>query len=191
MPEHRASAPFPRLRRATKAIAAACGAFALAITIALAAAGGTYAYFSSTAQLNAGSVTAGTAALKINGSAAYTLTGLDTTNLTPGQSVVSAPLTITNDGDTSLLVTQGGATFSQHDEVAPYLTIKLGVVPNGTTTCTAGQGTSLSAAPQTVAKNQSFTGCVTVTLQSAAPYETVAGKSVTFTIPIDGNQVRP
>ena len=183
-----APAPVNRLHRTVLAILASCAAFGVAIVIALAAAGGTFAYFSSTTPLSAGTVTAGDAALRIQNVASYPITGLDTTALLPGVPVfTSTPLTVANTGTASLSVTQGAASFGAVNPINGYLVFAVGRVSNATTSCTAGAGTALGSgytlAPQTTMKV-----CVTVTLSLSSP-GTVAGQSTSFSIPLDGAQV--
>ncbi|AYF98632.1 TasA family protein [Protaetiibacter intestinalis] len=192
MPAHLAApAPISRLRRATRAVFGAVAAFAAAIVIALGAAGGTYAYFSSSAQLNAGTITAGTADLTIQNVASYPIAGLDATALVPGASVfTSTPLTVKNTGDASLKVTQGAASFSTTGTLKDYLVIKVGLVGNGVTSCTAGLGTALGSGV-TLAAGGQMKVCVTVTLSSSAPGSVAGQPPAQFTIPLDGEQVHP
>jgi hypothetical protein len=189
MPAHLAArAPLSRPRRTFRAILAACAAFGVAISIALAAAGGTYAYFSSTAPLNAGTLTSGASDLTIQNLASYPIAGFDTTALLPGASVfTSTPLTVRNTGDASLSVTQGAASFGAAKVINDYLTIKVGRVTGST--CTAGSGTVLGSG-YTLAAQATMKVCVTVTLSSSSP-GTVAGQSTSFAIPLDAVQVRP
>ena len=185
-----APAPVNRLRRTITVILAACAAFGVATVLGLAAAGGTFAYFSSTTPLHAGTVTAGTSGLTIQNVASYPITGLDTTALLPGASVfTSTPLTVKNTGTASLAVTQGAATFGAVKAINGYLVITVGRVSNGTTSCTAGAGTVLGSG-YTLAPQATMKVCVTVTLSLSSP-GTVAGQNTSFTIPLDGLQVGP
>ena len=191
MPAHAAvSAPVSRLRRATRAILGAAAAFASAIVIAVGAASGTFAYFSSTTPLSAGTITSGTTGLTIQNVASYAITGLDTTKLLPGASVfTSAPLTVRNTGDASLSVTQGAASFGSVQTVNSHLVITVRRVADAATTCTIGGGTALGAGV-TLAPGATMKVCVVVQLSVGAP-GTVAGQTASFTIPLDGSQVRP
>src|SRR5690606_36020696 len=101
------AAPISRLRRAARAVLAACLAFAAAIAVAVVAAGGTFAYYSSTAPLNAGTINAGTAGLEIEGEASHPLGSLSNALLPSAPATTSAPLTVTNTGDAALRVSQG------------------------------------------------------------------------------------
>ncbi len=189
MPAHLAApAPVNGLRRTVLAILASCAAFGAAIVIALAAAGGTFAYFSSTTPLSAGTVTAGTSGLTIQNVTSYPITGLDATALMPGASVfTSTPLTVANTGTATLSVTQGAASFGAVDEINGHLVISVGRVSNATTTCTAGAGTALGSG-YTLPPMATMKVCVTVTLSVSSP-GTVAGQTTSFTIPLDGAQV--
>ena len=191
MPAHLAApAPVSRLRRATRAILAGAAAFASAIVIAVAAASGTFAYFSSTTPLHAGAITSGTAGLTIQNVASYVISDLDTTALLPGASVfTSTPLTVKNTGNASLRVTQGAASFTLTQTINDYLVITVGRVANTATSCTAGAGTALGSG-YTLAAQATMKICVTITLSSGSP-GTVAGQTTGFTIPLDGAQVRP
>ena len=191
MPAHAAvSAPIGGLRRATRAILGAAAAFASAIVIAVAAASGTFAFFSSTTPLHAGSITAGTAGLTIQNVASYPITGLDTTKLLPGSTVFTGtPLTVRNTGNASLSVTQGAASFGSVQAVNSHLVITVRRVADAATTCTAAGGTALGTGV-TLASNATMKVCVVVQLSASAPV-TVAGQTASFTIPLDGNQVRP
>lgn len=191
MPAHLAApAPVGRLRGMVRAILVAGAAFGAAIVVALGAAGGTFAYFSSTAALNAGTITSGVAGLTIQNVASYPISGLDTTALLPGASVfTSTPLTVKNTGDASLSVTQGATSFGAAKTINGYLVIKVGRVADGAPTCTEGAGAALGSG-YTLAAQATMRVCVTVTLSSGSP-GTVAGQSTSFTIPLDGAQVRP
>lgn len=188
MPTHLAAvAPDSRSRRAVRALLAASVAFAAAIVIALAAAGGTFAFFSSTTPVGAGTITAGTAGLTVQGVDQYTITGLDTTKLLPGTAVITTtPLTVSNTGDTTLSVSKGVASFTTTGTLKDHLLITV----RRTSTCAVGAGVDIAATPQTLAAGASMTICVTVQLAATAP-ASVAGQTATFTIPLDASQVRP
>jgi predicted ribosomally synthesized peptide with SipW-like signal peptide len=191
MPAHVAAhAPLSRFHVTVRATLVASAAFVAAIVIALAAAGGTFAYFSSATPISAGTVTAGSTGLTIQNVASYPITGLDTTALLPGVSVfTSTPLTVANTGTSSVSVTQGAASFGAVKAINGYLVITVGRVSNGTTSCTAGAGTALGSG-YTLAPLATMKVCVTVTLSMSSP-GTVAGQTTSFTIPLDGVQVGP
>ncbi|MEZ5189975.1 MAG: hypothetical protein R2717_03180 [Schumannella sp.] len=169
---------------------AATAAFTAAIVVALTAAGGTFAYLSTSAPLSAGTITSGTSTLTIQNVASYPIAGFDATALLPGASVFTGtPLTVKNTGDASLSVTQGATSFGTAKTINGYLNIVVGRVANSATTCTAGAGNVLGSG-YTLAPQATMKVCVTVTLAAGSP-GTVAGQSTSFSIPLDGSQVRP
>jgi hypothetical protein len=192
MVKHRADpTPSVRLRRTAGRIGATSGIFAAAIVCSIAAAGGTFALFNSQATLGAGAVTGGTTGLTINDVADYAITGLDTTKLLPGRSVITAtPLTVKNTGNTPLNVTQGAATFSNPSST---LASNLVVVVRQASTCTltpVGTTPTGMTTPVRLNVGATMTVCVEVQLLASAP-STVSGALTDFTVPLDGIQVRP
>lgn len=191
MPAHLATAaPVNRLRRAGRAVLAAIAAFATAIVISLAAAGGTFAFFSNSTPVGAGTLQAGVTGLTIQGVQNYTITGLDTTKLLPGTTVITAaPLTVRNTGKTPLAISQGAMTFSTSTTLSNSSYLIASVRRVTTPGCAVGAGTALSTSV-TLAPNATMTVCVSVQLAPTAP-ATVAGQTATFSIPLDAVQVRP
>lgn len=176
-----------RLARRLSAAAAATGG---AVLVAVLAAGGTYALWDGTRQVDAGTVTSGNTGLTINDVTSYGISGLDTTALLPGRSTITAtPLTVKNTGTTPLAVTPGTVTFANPSSP---LASQLVVAVRQAATCTATPvgSTATSFTSLTLQPQASTTICVEVQLKAAAP-ASVQGLSLGFTAPLVGTQVRP
>ncbi|QNO36774.1 hypothetical protein H4J02_09795 [Protaetiibacter sp. SSC-01] len=192
MPAHRAApAPVSRTRRLTRALVGAAAAFGSAVLIALGAAGGTYAYFSSATPVGAGTITAGTAGLTINGGSTASVGAL-TGALVPGSAANSAtPLTIANVGDVALSVEQGAATVSSTTGLSTAnLVLKVIRVSGAAASCPAATVTDLSMSAVTIAPGASIKVCVTASLAPGAT-GIVSGATANFAIPLDAEQVAP
>ena len=99
--------------------------FAVAIALAITAAGGSYASWNSNGAVNGGTISAGTIGLTVNGatSATVNLTG---TALLPGRSVVQAtPLQFANTGSTPINVTSAVVFAPASASLQPHLKISL------------------------------------------------------------------
>lgn len=181
---HRAA---PAGRRPLRSLAVGTAALTVSLTVAVGAAGVTYSFMSDSAAVGGATITAGAAALTVNDVTNYTVSGLDTTKLLPGQSVVSQPLLIENGGDVPLEVEVVSA-FSEdtHAALAAALTVVLR--PSATCAPTSGAGVSQAVTQLELGVGESGTYCLEVGLPSGAP-AAVEGKRATFTISLDAVQV--
>jgi hypothetical protein len=182
--------------RATRAssrarkLGAAAVATAGAVLVAVLAAGGTYALWDGTMQMETGTVSAGNTGLTINNVTNYAITGLDVSTLYPGRSAITAtPLTVRNTGTTPLAVTPGTVTFANPSSP---LASELVVAVRQAAVCTLTPygSTPASFTSFTLQPNATATICVEVQLKSTAP-SAVQGLSLGFTAPLVGTQVRP
>ncbi len=192
MPAHRAApAPVSRLRRLSRALLATAAAFASAVVIGIAAAGGTYAYLSSSTQLSAGTITAGTSHLVINGGATASVGALSGALLPGGTANSATPLLVANTGSSTVTVTQGAATVTSTGGLdATKLVVKVVRVAATATACPAATVTDLSAATATLAGGASMKVCVIVSIASGAT-GIVSGATASFAVPLDATQVAP
>lgn len=193
MPAHLAvAAPVSRLRRLARTVLVACITFAAAVAVAVAAAGGTFAYFSSTAELNAGTLTAGTAGLTVENEASHSIGSLSSALLpgTPARTV--APLTVQNTGDADLRVSQGAeaVTSSTTGIDAADFVVTVSQVDASATNCTGTPLANLRTSSVVLAAQQSMKVCVAIEIAPAATGLT-SGATASFTIPLDGEQVAP
>lgn len=182
--------------RATRAssrarkLGAAAMATAGAVLVAVLAAGGTYALWDGSMQMEPGTVTSGNTGLTINDVPSYAIGGLDTSTLYPGRSVITAaPLTVENTGTTPLAVTPGTVTFANPSSP---LASELVVAVRQAAVCTPTPfgSTPVSFTSFTLQPGASATICVEVQLKATAP-AAVQGISLGFTAPLVGTQVRP
>ena len=183
-----------RVSRLTRRLGGAAGATAAAVIVAVMAAGGTYALWNASAELNAGTINTGNTGLTINDVASYAIVGLDTSALYPGYSTITpTPLTVKNTGDTPLSVTPGAVTFGDPSStLATQLVVAITTVPTNDLTCTPTPfgSTPASFVSFTLQPGATRNICVEVQLKSTAPAN-VQGLSLGFTAPITGLQVRP
>jgi len=169
----------------------------VAIAIAVSASAGSYALWNGATNVTGGSMSAGSAAITINGSTTATLA---LGALGPGESTTT-PLTIANTGSTpvSLAVTDTAiGTDAASLAVAPQLTATLTSVADPTR-CQAGltggstgtlTGFTTTSAPIVLAKDANATLCLQLSLATSAP-STMQGKSAAFTMSLTGTQVAP
>ena len=187
--QHRASRVV-RVSRLTRRMAGAAAAAAAGAIIAVVAAGGTYALWDASAQMDAATISTGNTGLTINGVTSYPVVGLDTTSLYPGYSTITAtPLTVKNTGTTPLAVTPGTVTFS---DPGSALASQLVVAVRNIATCTPTPfgSTPASFTSFTLQPGQTTKVCVEVQLKSGASAN-VQGLALGFTAPLNGIQVRP
>ena len=179
-----------RVSRLTLRLGAAAGAIAAAVIIAVTAAGGTYALWNTSADIDAGTISSGDAGLTINDVTNYPIVGLDITRLYPGYSTITAtPLTVKNTGTTPLAVTPGTVTFSDPGSaLAPQLVVAVRNI--ATCTPTPFGSTPVSFTSVTLQPGQTAKVCIEVQLKSGAPAN-VQGLPLGFTAPLNGIQVRP
>ena len=182
MSQQPGTTPLPRLRRAFSVrrmlLTAAGGAAALGV--ALSGVGGSYALWSSQAEVTAGSITSGSAGLSAAWGAGHNAAGWQ--NLLPGESHRQA-FVVDNTGDVAM-------ALSASVTAAPGFEVRAAAGPCATTPL---PGPSLGATPTTVvsgsaptvlAAGAALTGCVEVrATSSASPAGTTA-----FTLTIDGRQ---
>jgi len=161
------------------------------IVISNATPGQTYALMSTSATVNAGSISTGNATLTIQGETDHIFSGLAVNQLLPGRSTVTGqPLNLQNTGTVPLLVTVGTTTFSTG---SADLTSNLQFVVKQATTCTITSDTTAfptSSATISIAAGQTLPICIAIGMKADAP-STVQGKTATFTIPLTAVQVRP
>jgi predicted ribosomally synthesized peptide with SipW-like signal peptide len=193
MPAHLAvAAPASRLRRVARTVLVACITFAAAIAVAVAAAGGTFAYFSSTAPLNAGTLTSGTAGLTVENETSHGIGSLSSTLLPGVPARTASPLTVQNTGGANLRVEQGAeaVTGSATGIDAADFVVTVTQVAASATNCTGGTLANLRTSSVVLAAHQSMKVCVTIEIAPAASGLT-SGATASFTIPLDGEQVAP
>lgn len=169
------------------------GALALAILGALIATGTTYALWSSTAVVNASTVTSGTTGLTVNGATNYVIPAA--APLDPGDSFL-AKLTVVNTGTTTVSASFSSATvLSQTHSLHTYLVARV----TQSSSCIAGLAGGVTApltsfstthAPFSLASGASTDLCLEVALDSAAP-ASVQNGTASFNLNLDGQQVRP
>ena len=179
---------------ATRKLIVTAGMFALAIILALVGTGTSYALWNGTSVVDASTVTSGSTGLTVNGVTSYSIPGMDTIKIGPGQSVV-APLTLVNTGTIPLSTTISGTTVtSQTNALADELTITV----TASATCTTGLvgGTTArmaefatSATPVVMEAGSTLQLCLVVTMDADAPVS-VQGGTATFTMYFDAAQVR-
>lgn len=190
---HSAASP----KNTARGLLVTAGIFAIAIGMAGTVTGTTYALWNSTVSLSGATVASGTIGLTVNNAADLAVTGMDTTKLTPGRSVVVAtPLTIRNTGSTRLLTTLVGTTFvAPAGLTAADMTSNVLISFRSTTatTCTVTSDSvalPASISPITMAVGGTATLCLEVRLSASAP-ASFEGKPLTFTINLRGDQLRP
>ncbi|GAA3881517.1 hypothetical protein GCM10022381_24720 [Leifsonia kafniensis] len=182
----------PAKRSVTRSLITTALALFAAVCLATVAAGGSYAYLNSTAQLSGPvTLTAGTASLTVDA----TLAGLSTTTLYPGTTSYGTA-TITNTGVVPLIVTAAGAGGSSAPTLDSGVTLTIGVV-SATGGCVAGftgwTGTLAQAGAVPlgtfgiVGPTKTQVLCVAVTLPTNAP-STSQGLSTSLSFAINGTQ---
>jgi hypothetical protein len=179
-----------RASRLARRLGAATVATGGAVLVAVLAAGGTYALWDGSRQVEPGTISTGNTGLTINSSTSYGIAGLDVTALFPGRSVITAtPLTVQNTGTTPLVVTPGAVTFSNPSSP---LASELNVAVKHSAVCTATPvgSTPASFTSFTLQPGATSTVCVEVQLKATAPAN-VQGISLGFTATLVGTQVRP
>ncbi len=185
----RPGVPSPRLWMITAALLAVIG-------LALGGAG-TFALWAGNSTANAGTITAGSTGLTLNGVQSATLTDLNAGRLGPGTSIV-APVTATNTGTTPMTIAvTNSVVTSQTNALAAELTVTVvqvattaACVPSvtgGTSGRIAGFTTASSSA---LAAGASMVFCLKLTLDLDAP-ATVQGGTTAFTLTATGTQVAP
>jgi hypothetical protein len=164
-----------------------------AIVLAVAAAGGSYAYLSQSAvAMPSTTVTSGTASLAVVSPLA-----LPDTKMYPGLTLRSAAK-VTNTGDVSLALRAAGLTGpSASTTFSQALTITVAVAPDATQ-CTNGTVTpswtgtfaaaSTASLSSTLAVGSSAFICVSVTLPANAPSGSQGQSALNFGLLIDGTQ---
>ena len=165
--------------------------FAVAIALAITAAGGSYASWNSNGAVNGGTISAGTIGLTVNGatSATVNLTG---TTLLPGRSVVQAtPLQFANTGSTPINVTSAVVFAPASAALQPHL--KISLRPAVGATCTVAPDPSTlpaTIAPLAFTVGQTIPMCLEVVLLTSAP-ASAQDATVAFTINLAATQVQP
>ena len=188
-------------RNPVQTILTTAAMFGIAVVLAVIATGGTYALWNSKTAVNASTVTSGTTDFTINDVKNYTISGLDMTKMLPGRSVTTAtPLVLKNTGYTPISITPGTIAFAapsastDSETFASNLTVvvKEAVVANGTTSCVVtpfGSTPASYTTPIKLTSGQTRSICVEVRLSDNAP-SSVQGKTATFTLNLEGVQVR-
>lgn len=163
------------------------------VAIAVIAAGGTYAYLSSTATVPSGArLTAGSAALSVS-----TPLSLPTTALYPGFAVAGSAV-VTNTGTVPLVLRSQGLTPpAVGTPFTGALTVGVAVVANAAACTTAVSPTvsgTFAAPPSgdlgTLAVGASATVCVRASLPAAAPANAANTGSASFAVLVDGRHNR-
>lgn len=196
---HRAErdrAPSRRRSHGGRGAALAAGGLAIAAVTGMQA-GGTFALWSAIAPVKATTITSGTAGLTVNGQAAATLTGLDSTKLGPGGAVASS-MTLANTGTTPLTVSvSNGVVTADTKGLAVELTVRLvGLPPASCSPAAPGgvagriAGFTSSGAPLFIPPGATATVCLVVALDADAP-ATVQGGATSFRLTFTGTQVAP
>jgi predicted ribosomally synthesized peptide with SipW-like signal peptide len=176
--------------RLARRLGGAAGVTAAAVVVAVISAGGTYALWNASAEIDAGTINTGNTGLTINDVTSYAIVGLDTGALYPGYSTITpTPLTVKNTGTTPLSVTPGAVTFTDSSSA---LASQLVVAVRHTATCTPTPtgSTPVPFTSFTLQPGATTLVCVEVQLKSTAPAN-VQGLSLGFTAPLNGLQVRP
>jgi len=193
-PTHVDDSPVTR-RSPIRAILSTAGMFGIAVFVALVATGGTYALWNTKASVSASTVTAGTTDFTINDVKNYTIAGLDTTKMLPGRSVITAtPLVLKNTGTSLISITPGTVVFSAPSASTDSSTLasNLTVYVKDASTCVVtpfGTTPTSFTTPIKLSAGQTRSVCVEVRLSSNPP-ATVQGKTATFTLNLEGVQVR-
>jgi hypothetical protein len=181
-----------REQRRTRRFLLTAGAFGIAIALGISAGGSSLALWNATTPIGAVKLSTGSTGITINGITNYTVPGLTTTQLLPGLSAVSPQvLTILNTGTTPLTVSVGAPVFADPSSLLAQNN-NLAVSLFQSTNCAQSVDGSTTAAwttPVVLAVGASVTACLQMTLSATAP-STVQGLSATFTIPVNGTQVR-
>lgn len=182
------SSPSRRRLRAPgiRGLLSIAGALGAGVSIAVLAAGGSYAYLNVTVPTGAagGTITAGTSSLTLKrGSDAATSTltipASAYANMLPGD-VVNQPLTLAGPGNVGQIVT-AAITDDGPWETRIATGVCTGTLPGAPLTATPVSLTTLAAgATQTI--------CVQVTLPSGAPASAM-GTNLTYTLSLSGSQV--
>ncbi|MCS0500495.1 hypothetical protein [Protaetiibacter mangrovi] len=179
----------PRLRLRLPGIRTLLGATAaLSIGVggAVVAAGGSYAYLNATVAVgDGGSIASGTAALTLTRGAgaatsALTIPAAVYAGMLPGD-IVNQSITLTNAGNTTLLVTASATSDGAWDT-----RVASGACPATQLGTTALGTTPVSYA--TLAAAGTSTVCLQVVLPASAPAATM-NTSITYTVTFDGTQV--
>lgn len=185
MPQPRITSAQPRRLRRVRArrtqrlrglVGSAVGAVAL-LLVALTGVGGSYALWTDTEPLGAGTIRTGGASLVAQWSSSGH-TDEPWKNLLPGESV-RQQLTLSNIGDVPLAVTTGVDTVAGYElrvSVGGCTAQQLTVQPAGTT----------PVALATIRAGQAVTACLEVRATSAL----TPGATAAFTVTFDGTQVR-
>ena len=186
MAKHRAGTATSPLH--IRGLLSAASIFAVAIFMGLTATGGTYALWNTTASIPGGTVTTGSAELKINNLASYTVPALAPAKLYPGRSIVSAaPMTFSNTGTTKLLFTAASTVVT----VDPTFSGWVDIVLTAATTCSpSAAGSTPVSASVTIAAGAAVSMCLEVRLKASAP-ASVQGRTVAFSVAVNATQVRP
>lgn len=184
------SSPSRRRLRAPgiRGLLSIAGALGAGVSIAVLAAGGSYAYLNVTVPAGAsgGTITAGTSSLTLkrgSDAATSTLTIPASTyaNMLPGD-VVNQPLTLAGPGNVSQLVT-AAITDDGVWETRVATGACTGTLPGAPLTTTPVSLTTLAAgATQTI--------CVQVTLPATAP-SAAMGANLSYTLTLSGAEVSP
>ena len=188
MAKHRAGTATSPLH--IRGLLSAASIFAVAIFMGLTATGGTYALWNTTASIPGGTVTTGSAELKINNLASYTVPALAPAKLYPGRSIVSAaPMNFSNTGTTKLLFTPTSTVVTVDPSFSGWVDIAL--TPATATTCSpSSSGSTPVSASVTIAAGAAVSMCLEVRLKATAP-ASVQGRTVTFSVAVNATQVRP
>lgn len=180
-----------RRPRAVRALLTTAGLVVVAIVLAVAATGSTYAFWNGAVPASGATIATGGIGLTVNDQTSYTIPGLSSTALLPGRSVVqSQPLTLKNTGDVPLSVTWSGTTYTS-SALAPHLAVSLRQTTATSCTVTpAATPLPTTMNPISLDLGQTARVCVEVRLSSSAP-ASVQGLSSDFTAQLSGVQVRP
>jgi hypothetical protein len=163
-----------------------------AVLVALTGVGGSYALWNASAPVQAATLTTGTAALTIDGSAAASLGSLQATRLGPGSSVAQK-VTVANTGNVPLTLSLSPTTVTADGGLAPYL---LAQVTMNTSDCSvaalgaasrAVSGYSVSTFGVTLQPGASVPACVELTLSPQAP-ASVQGATASARFTLSGTQ---
>jgi hypothetical protein len=186
------TSPRPKNPRVFRRLVLTIGIFVAAIIFAVAASGATYAKWNTAQPIGAVSLSTGATGITVNGVTNYSVPGLTTTQLLPGLSAVSPQiLTIQNTGTTPLSVSVGTPTFTNPSSLLAQNGNLVVALFQSTTCAQSVDGSSVAAwtTPVVLAAGATISACLQMTLSVNAP-SAVQGISATFTLPLNGVQVR-
>lgn len=182
-----------QIPRSVRRLGVATGLVLLVVIIAAMGSGVSYAFWNGAVQASTSTVSTGSIDLRVNGQASFAVTGLDTTALLPGRSVVaSQPLTLSNTGSVPLAITWSGTSVTSAS-TALRTSLVPSIRPAAAATCSiTPQATPLATAlpAMTIQPGATARICLEVRMSASAPAE-VQGHQAAVGITLTGTQVRP